>query len=132
VIFALAADGEGEDKVKEDVKKLQGAWTVVDAEGDGKKFDKLKNAQFLFEGDKFTVTVNGSDEKSVYMVDPNKKPATFTFNDERNVAINGIYLLDGDNLKLCIRTEPKLPAPTDFKTAADSKSLFVTLKRAKR
>jgi uncharacterized protein (TIGR03067 family) len=131
--FSLAADDPPEDKTKDTMNKLQGSWKVDSAEADGKPFDKLKEAKFVFDRNTFTVTVNGMDEKNTYKVQPDAKPPAFTFEHARGEKpINGIYQLEGETFKLCIRTKPELPAPTEFKTKADSAALLLVLKKVKR
>lgn len=113
------------------MKKLEGKWKVVSAEEQGKPFDKLNGATFTFKGKSFRVESEGAPEDQSYTVDPARKPAAFDFMPDKEKTIHGIYLLEGDRLKLCIRTKPGEEAPKEFKTAPGSDVLLVVLQRSK-
>lgn len=53
--FLIAADAPKDDLVKKDLDQLQGTWTLVSGERDGKKLpeNKVKKTKIAFLGGKF-------------------------------------------------------------------------------
>jgi uncharacterized protein (TIGR03067 family) len=119
-------------------KKLQGAWTATMAERDGKAADDVVGHRLSFTGDRFEI--RSRDGKPLYAgtvrVDPSAKPATIDF-DHTEAALRGrtwkgIYVLDGDTLKICDNA-PSLDQgrPVAFEARSGSGYVLVTFNRAK-
>jgi uncharacterized protein (TIGR03067 family) len=125
----LVADAPTQDATKQDKEKLQGTWTVVSFERDGKQFTAkdIKNLKWTFAADKITWS-DGDD--FLYKLDPTKKPKAIDlqFPENKNEITEGIYALEGDDLKVCIG---KTGRPTDFTAQAGSKRYLYVLKKQK-
>jgi uncharacterized protein (TIGR03067 family) len=96
---------------------LQGEWTVVSFEGNGKS-EKITNdnPKFKFEGNKIYFSGSDGKDEGTFAIHSSKNPKTidltFKYNNPRY--LNGIYELDGDTLKICIG----IGRPAEFKSAA--------------
>ncbi len=120
------------DDPKKEAEKFAGTWGVVAAERDGQPHDKIKNDKLVIAADKITIKTSSGDEDATFTVDPAKKPKTIDVKPgKENVTIQGIYEIDGDNLKLCF-AGPGGERPTDFTTKEGSKRMLITLKREKK
>jgi RNA polymerase sigma-70 factor (ECF subfamily) len=117
---------------KTDKEKLQGAWVpVVVVIGGTKKSDqeiKDKNFEMVFNGDKVTVPAKGDMKEVTYTLDPSKKPKQIDWQMPGDKLAKGIYLLDGDTLKVCV-SEGGDERPTEFASKEGSKIILMELKR---
>ena len=119
-------------------KKLQGSWTATKAERDGKAVDDVVGHRISFTGNRFQI--QSKDGKPLYAgtvrVDPSVKPAAIDFEHTEGVlkakAWKGIYVLDGDTLKICDNA-PKLDKdrPAAFEVKSGSGYVLITFQRAK-
>src|SRR5437868_308419 len=96
----------GQDDAKKDLAALKGTWGITSAEKDGKDVTD-KAVTLTFDGSKVIVK---KDAKILfegsYKIDPAKKPKTIDVvqeseGDAKGKTIPGIYILDGDSLKIC-------------------------------
>jgi len=126
-----------EDAVQKDQKQLQGTWLVTGAEKDGQAFDRIKGGKLTVKDSNFTiVTAGGVELKGDLRLDPAKKPRQLDLAHQegllRDKTWEGIYDLDGDDLKLCYaEADSGKPRPSEFKTEPDSRLLLVIMKREK-
>jgi uncharacterized protein (TIGR03067 family) len=140
LLIALAVVGSvaADDAVKKDFEKLQGVWVVTAAEQDGKALDRLQGGKLTVKDQNFHVkTASGTEMKGDLTLDPAKKPKHIDwFHQEgllREKTWQGIYELEGDDLKICYaEADSGKDRPDEFKTEADSKRLLVILKREKK
>jgi uncharacterized protein (TIGR03067 family) len=130
VPIAAAAD-------KDELKKLEGTWEVTAVVGDGKEQPKGKL-------DKLTIkdgTLSGFGPDLKLATDATRKPKwlDLTFSREGTErTVNGIYELDGDELKLAIPMAPAKGSgkgfenkrPEDFDTAGKA-VMVIKAKKAK-
>jgi len=134
VVASVAA----EDAAKKDFEKLQGTWVVTAAEQDGKPLDRLQGGKLTVKDQNFYVkTAGGTEMKGDLSLDPAKKPKHIDWLHQegllREKTWQGIYELDGDDLKICYaEADSGKDRPDEFKTEADSKRLLVILKREKK
>lgn len=72
--------------------------------------------------------------KFTYKLDPSTTPkimdVTITAGEEKGTTFEGIYELDKDKLKICLRILGK-ERPSEFATKANSNLVLLTLERAK-
>jgi uncharacterized protein (TIGR03067 family) len=141
VIAGLATQSaaqQKEDAVKEELKKLQGTWTLVALEKDGKEVppDKLKeaNIKVTIKGTSFSFMVGGKTIEGSFTIDPAKSPKHLDAKgpnaqgaEEKTI---GIYKLEGDTLRICFVPEGK-QRPTEFKSQADTGTTLETFRRDK-
>ena len=125
--YALADDNK-------DVEKLAGDWAVVTTDHHGRKVteDERSRPIVTFKDNQMTVLRNGDIRPGTFKIDPNKTPAqidvTLGYGPDKGKTFEGIYQLDGDQLKLCVR-DKGAGRPVEFKGGEGL--LFVTLKRGK-
>lgn len=134
----LAAGASLDDKNKEEVEKLAGTWTCVSGVNDGKPLaDETTQKLHL------TLTKGGGYKTergkqvlfdSMYKIDPGKQPKQIdlvgTEGENIGKTAQGIYLLEGDTLKVCY-TMPGAERPKDFESKAGSAATLVVWKRVK-
>ncbi len=125
-----------------DLEKLQGEWTMVGGEAEGKPVPEQNIQQvagrYVITGNSFLLTSSRKDEGDggTFTLDESKTPKTIDFHLTRGRYKGktqlAIYSLTGDELKLCI-ARPDIPRPSAFATKRgdDSVVIFV-FKRAKR
>lgn len=133
--FSVAFDAK-DDAVKNELKKLEGTWLIVSGAEKGKELPKEAvdvGTQFQFAGNKFTMSVMKFKEsqQGTFTTDPAKKLKEIDIKvGDRE--FRGIYLLEGDTLKLCMVRDKDAKRPTDFTTAPDNQNGRFGLKREKQ
>jgi len=113
-----------------DFNKLQGAWSVISAEHGGTPVpeEKIKDGKLVLAGDRFTWKTGDQTAEGAYTVDATKSPRQITLSHNENT-LSGIYVLDGENLKLCVSHGSD--RPTEFTTKEGDGCLLLVLRRAK-
>jgi uncharacterized protein (TIGR03067 family) len=112
--------------------KLVGAWESVKVIGDGNPIDLTMKIVFTpTEAHVWHDGVRMMDEDGRWAIDATKNPATIDIDpnrkgDKREL---GILKIEGDTLTICVILEGDGPRPTEFKSAADSKTTLVQFKR---
>lgn len=128
VLFAIALDDS-----KAELEKLQGTWKVVAVVRNGKKQaeEAGKERKMTFKGDEVTLRDGNKEAQATCKVDANKEPKTIDLilKGEETKPIQGIYTLDGDDLKIAAPTEPGKERPKDFAGGKDVTVVY--LKREK-
>lgn len=135
VAALLLIGGAAADEAKE-LEKLKGTWSVSDLTYNGKDHSKLK-FNFVFAGNE--VVVEGNEQVKVeyarlkIKLDPSTAPKLFdiTVGDgvQKGAAMEGIYELKDNQLRLCIKVFGK-DRPTDFTSVDGSSNALLVLKRA--
>jgi uncharacterized protein (TIGR03067 family) len=135
--LALVGGHAGADDAKDDLKALQGTWTLISFERDGKDVKLQGETTAVCTGDKFVVK-RGEQVISAGTItlDPGKKPkatdATYTEGADKGKTFKGIYELDGDTVKFCRAGSPDDERPTEFKSKAGSGQFVAVYRRAKK
>ena len=129
-LLAQMAHAEAAAKEKD---KFKGTWVVVSAERQGEKSpaEKLKKLKVIFRSDKVIVTDGDRDDQATYSLDPGKKPSAIDFVSvkEKKVVL-GIYLLQGDTLKICYDPHEKATGrPEEFTSTGGKGRVLMVLKR---
>jgi uncharacterized protein (TIGR03067 family) len=130
---SLHAD-EKDDLIKKDTAALQGTWLLESAERRGgqtfpQKF--VENFKFIFDGNKLTIVMPGSELKSTYTLDPTKKPKHIDVKTGNGIVSPAIYSIEKDTLKVVLDEEDKTRA-TGFVTKKGSTHMSFTFKRKKK
>jgi len=128
----LAGAAVGSDEKTGDKDNIQGSWNFVTVEGNGEKVPAKKvKGKIIITATKITFTFE--KEEASYKLDPSKKPKHFDLVAEGKT-IPGIYLLEGDNLKLCWDASDKAIRPTKFnsKGGPNTDYRLLVLKREKK
>src|SRR5262245_7815216 len=124
-----------------DWQKLKGNWEAAEIVADGKvaSADEVKAVKVTFAAaDKMTL-VGGKDigkHKFGVKLDASKKPKAIDLKalhgESKGDVVLGIYDLEGDTLKLCVSSDPKInDRPLAFASKQGSKVFMYTFKRAK-
>jgi uncharacterized protein (TIGR03067 family) len=100
---------EGEDRVKTELKKLEGTWQLVRLEVGGKILNvEGRYERRIFSGTKLTVVSGHRVKKTTFTIDPVQAPMWI------DCGAPGIYELKGNTLRMFIG--PEGARPTEFKT----------------
>src|SRR5262245_3831976 len=107
------AGGGGKDAAREAREELQGTWRASTVSYNGKDFYEKGQATFDFivKGDEIIVQGNDAVKKEYarfkYKLDPSTMPKIFdltvTGGIQLNVKMEGIYEVNGEEFKLCVR-----------------------------
>lgn len=137
-ITALTFADDSPAQAAEDIKQIEGTWTIAEVIVNGAKiaFDELKN--FTMEnGADGSWSLKNSGEvvrQGTITHDQTKTPKEFdlTFIDSegKEMKLMGIYELDENIRKVCY-TEEGNPRPKEFASTIDNKCALVTFARAK-
>lgn len=123
------------ERAPAEAKKLQGHWTMVALEIDGKAVEesRLRGTTLEIRRDKYIVWTGKKPREMRFTLDASKDPAEIDLflpepsgSDEVHY---GIYRLNGDTLRLCKAQAAGKPRPSGFKTAPASGIFLVTWKR---
>jgi uncharacterized protein (TIGR03067 family) len=122
---------------KKALDQIQGTWTVVMAEADGKPLpaEQTKDLKLVVQGDKYTFKTPDHTIEGTYKLDPAKKPktidATRSDGPDKGKVLLGIYQVEGDQLKMCFGAPGKETRPKDFAPKAGEGFRLYVLKRSK-
>jgi uncharacterized protein (TIGR03067 family) len=149
------------DPIAEELKALQGTWSLVECEWMGKRQDRKaieeeggkKAATYVLrvEGEKVTwrhgdyvaelKPIKGRPETAgTYRLDPRAKPKAFDaclpsdrFPLGSDWRVEGIYRLQGDRLEMCVSPTPDTEGrPKDFKPLPERWTVLYVLERDKK
>ncbi|HWY88574.1 MAG TPA: sigma-70 family RNA polymerase sigma factor [Gemmataceae bacterium] len=124
------------DTTSLDRERLQGKWLIVASEADGKK-DELEDSRkmpegfegFIFDGDRL---ISPGLQEITFKLDATKTPKRIslfvTKVDGKEGKYNGIYSLEGDDLKFCVNWNDG-PPPSNFETKKGSDYDLAILRR---
>ena len=139
VFLTVAAASFADDKaIQQDLKALEGTWTVEALEYNGKDIKDKYNFTFSFKDDKITVEGDKNVKKEYgtfkLKLDPTTMPKcvdlTVSLGVQKDAVLEGIYEIKGDDLKMCICVLGK-DRPTEFKSPDGGSVVLLTLKRQK-
>lgn len=134
-VLLLVADDSNADLAKADAKELQGNWTMVGLEIDGKMIEqaRFKDTTLEVRRDKYIVKTGRKAREVRFKLDASKKPKEIDlfFPNPPNAEQlhRGIYLIDGDTFKMCKAQAADQPRPTELRTRPDTGVFVVTWHR---
>jgi uncharacterized protein (TIGR03067 family) len=135
LLAGLLSAGEPDKAAQEELKKLEGTWSLVAAELGGKKSpeDLVIGGTLTIKGNTYTVRFfkQVTDEGTI-KIDPTKKPKTWdkVSTKLKDVKIAGVYELDGDKLRYC-ESPAGAERPKEITSKAGTLESASTLKRKK-
>jgi uncharacterized protein (TIGR03067 family) len=137
-LVLLVVHARGEDEGKEDKEKLAGVWVGVSGANDGKALaeETVQKLRLTLTKDGGYKTERGKQVlfDSTYKLDAGKKPKHIdligTEGENKGKAAQGIYVLEGDTLKICY-TMPGKERPREFESKPASGATLVVWKRLK-
>jgi uncharacterized protein (TIGR03067 family) len=118
------------DPTAKERAKLIGTWIAKDGEFQGVRMTPagLKDMKWVFTADKVTYSVFGKKLEATYSLQPSANPKTFDFKGPET-AIQGIYEVKGDELKVCYAATER---PSAFATGGTSQdTLMIVFQKAK-
>jgi RNA polymerase sigma factor (sigma-70 family) len=125
-------------KEKTDLDKLQGTWEVTTfqvrgIELEGPIADQFKAIKFVFKGDQLIYDGKGEDGKAPppqkIKLDPKKDPKHIDLTplDAKPNTTEGVYDIQGDELRLCLAQNEQRPKA--MASNKDTRDVFLILKR---
>jgi uncharacterized protein (TIGR03067 family) len=136
-LLLLAAEPPN-DAAKKDLEKIQGRWTVQQAQREGKDApDQLREKMAVkIDGSKLDIDDSESARKEIAEInlDPSKSPAAIDLKISRpgnNETLFGIYKIDGETLSICW-TKHGGERPNEFKTKPGSDQVLFVLTRPRQ
>jgi uncharacterized protein (TIGR03067 family) len=136
VCGVIAAKPAKEDAAKKDRDGIQGAWKVVAMGADGEQApaEIVAALKLVFKDDTLTFTPGEPGFTNyTFKLDPTTKPASFNMIHaeaaNKGEVQKGIYLLEGEHLKICFGNGDK--RPKTFTAKAESGQAMYTLERMK-
>src|SRR5262245_992605 len=118
-----------------DLKKLQGAWIVGEAERDGEPID-IQGNKMLVNDILFTIFTKSAELEGDLVLDAAKSPKRIDWQHQKGMLRDkkweGIYKLEGDKLTLCYtEADTGKARPDAFVTQKDTNRLLIVLERKK-
>jgi uncharacterized protein (TIGR03067 family) len=135
LVVVLLTQPNGGDQAKKDLARLQGTWTMAALEVDGKDVgaDKVQDTTLTIKGDKYTIKVKKNEHGCAIRLDPSKKPHAidmiFSEPGSADKVHKGIYVIEGDTLKICRGLNAEDARPEQFATWPNTGYFVVTWKR---
>lgn len=125
-----------DDVPKNDLKRLQGTWTMTTLVYNGTDHAAKIKLRFVIKGDLIAVEGNDAVKKEYAKVkfkpvsDVKPKAVDLVVADgiQKDLVIEGIYELKDDELKICAKVLGK-DRPTEFASEDGSSIVLLTLKR---
>jgi uncharacterized protein (TIGR03067 family) len=137
-MLVTAAVGSEKTATAHDVGSLQGKWTVVRAERDGRAAAEIAGQALQIEDGKFSIRKNGvTIFGGTLWFDEFASPCAIDFRHtgytSAGTTWQGIYRIDGDTLTICDNAgDMERSRPTSFDTEANSGLVMVVFKRAEQ
>ena len=135
IAWLAAANVSARDDAGEERQRVQGTWTFVSVEMDGKNLDLFEGATAVVKGDRVSVMFKqGFKFVRTFKVFTDTKPRCVDFLDAdgKGDASEGIYELKDNRLKVLVRMRDGVKErPTDFADKGKMGHIFYMLERQK-
>jgi uncharacterized protein (TIGR03067 family) len=102
----IATEDSKEGIIRKELKKLEGTWVPTSGKADGSVASpkELRKMKVVIARGKWVLHFEGKTAEANFKIDPMKKPKTIDLYPKaaKGQMVVGIYLLDGDTLKICL------------------------------
>jgi uncharacterized protein (TIGR03067 family) len=139
ITLVLAAQGAGDDPNKKDLDAMQGVWKVVELSEKGTKLAAKETdpVDIVILGTKMAVNDDGKFREEITLkLDAKQTTKAVDFHYTKGPNLGkvevGIYVLDGDTLKICINEKKDGARPTEFTSTKENEFSLVVLKKVKK
>ena len=133
IAWLAAANVSAQDDAGKERQRVQGTWTFVSVELDGKNLDGFEGAKAVVKGDRVIVMFKqGFKLLRTFKVytDTNPRCVDFLNADRKGDASEGIYELKDNRLKVLVRIRDGVKErPTDFADKGKKGHIFYVLER---
>jgi uncharacterized protein (TIGR03067 family) len=133
IAWLAAANVSAQDDAAKERKRVEGTWTFVSVELEGKNLDRFEGAKAVVKGDRVTVMFKqGFKFLRTFKVytDTNPRCVDFLNSDGKGDAFEGIYELKDNRLKVLVNLSPGVKErPTDFADKGKKGHIFYVLNR---
>ena len=115
----------------DDLRTLQGEWTVSAAEQGGRPFDVIVGGVLTITADRFALhTATGNELAGRLRLDAARTPRHLDFVHDDGLLWEAIYVAAPDFFRLnYVEADPGAPRPTMFATASDTPGTVIVLER---
>jgi uncharacterized protein (TIGR03067 family) len=117
-----------------------GNWDITEIVDDGEKLGAdlirrrfAEDGRVRFGTRSFAIVNPRNEERkiSTYRLDPTKSPSEIDVTTQFDSVLKGIYVFEGDKLRLCVAKLEESPRPSKFEATGGSGQMLVTLKLSK-
>lgn len=131
VMLVSAVHGSAQEREAEEWTKLQGAWTVVAGEQNGRPNDAIKGGVLTIADRAFSLrTASGSEFKGQLRIDAAAMPLQLDFVHDTGPVWQAIYTVNGDVFRLIyVEAGDGRTRPTIFATSAGGPGSIVVMRR---
>jgi uncharacterized protein (TIGR03067 family) len=121
-----------------EVARLQGAWEVNSLIENGDVISlksvretMIRDGVLVIEGNlmRFTNPVNNKKRELAFVLNPDQNPRTIDLTSTDKIGSKGIYMLDSNNLLLCLCAHDSNERPTIFASTQVSKSMLFSMRK---
>lgn len=121
-----------------EVARLQGAWEVNSLIENGEVISlksvretMIRDGVLVIEGNlmRFTNPVNNKKRELAFVLNPDQNPKTIDLTSTDKMGNKGIYMLDSNNLLLCLCAHDSNERPTIFASTSVSKSMLFSMRK---
>ena len=121
-----------------EVARLQGAWEVNSLIENGEvvslksvRETMIRDGVLTIEGNimRFTNPVNNKKRELAFVLNPDQNPRTIDLTSTDKMGNKGIYMLDSNNLLLCLCAHDSNERPTIFASTSVSKSMLFSMRK---
>ncbi len=121
-----------------EVARLQGAWEVNSLIENGEvvslksvRETMIRDGVLIIEGNlmRFTNPVNNKKRELAFVLNSDQNPRTIDLTSTDKMGSKGIYMLDSNNLLLCLCAHDSNERPTIFASTSVSKSMLFSMRK---
>jgi uncharacterized protein (TIGR03067 family) len=118
-VFLAGCDVRSDVPLIQELKKWQGTWDIVRTERDGQPDTDEAEVTFRLVGEHYVIKTDDEvTERGRLVIDPTKAPKQCSFHVEFGPDLgkqrDGIYVLTGDTLRLCMAQPGEADRPMEL------------------